>query len=61
MQYFGTAQAAVCTAIHHLLLQAQPDMISIFPAVPSTWPSCSFERLLVNGVEVSGRFDRAAN
>lgn len=61
MQYFGTAQAAVCTAIHHLLLQAQPDMISIFPAVPSTWPSCSYERLLVNGVEVSARFDRAAN
>lgn len=61
MQYFGTAQAAVCTAIHHLLLQAQPDTISIFPAVPSAWPSCSYERLLVNGVEVSARFDRAAN
>jgi hypothetical protein len=36
-------------------------MISILPAVPSTWPSCSYERLLVNGVEVSARFDRAAN
>jgi alpha-L-fucosidase 2 len=60
MQYFGTAQAAVCTAIHHLLLQARDGTITLFPAVPSQWPSCSFERLLANGAEVSGLFDREA-
>jgi hypothetical protein len=60
MQYFGTAQGAVCTAIHHLMLQGREGEISLFPAVPSGWPGCSYERLLVNGVEVSGRFDRDA-
>jgi Glycosyl hydrolase family 65 central catalytic domain len=60
MQYFGTAQAAVCTAIHHLLLQGRAGEITLFPAIPSGWSACSFERLLVNGVEVSGRFDREA-
>lgn len=58
MQYFSTAQAAVCTALHHLLLQGRDDEISLFPALPSDWPRASFERLLVAGVEVSGRFDR---
>jgi hypothetical protein len=65
MQYFSTAQAAVATAIHHLMLQERSrkdgdDEIHIFPAVPSAWPACSFARLLVSGVEVSGSFDRAA-
>ncbi len=59
MQYFSTAQAAVCTAIHHLLLQEREGGVHLFPAVPSAWPVCSFERLLAGGVEVSGRFDRA--
>ena len=35
MQYFSTAQSAVCTAIHHLLLQGREGEISLFPAVPS--------------------------
>ena len=61
MQYFGTAQAAVCTAIQYMLLQGRADGISIFPAVPAEWPLCSFDRLLVNGTKVSGTFDRAAN
>jgi hypothetical protein len=65
MQYFGTAQSAVATAIHHLMLQERRTKdgdgeIHFFPAVPSVWPDCSFERLLAGGVEVSGSFDRAA-
>jgi hypothetical protein len=60
MQYFSTAQAAVCTAIHHLILQERDGEVHLFPAVPSSWPACSFDRLLVSGVEVSGQFDRAA-
>ncbi len=59
MQYFSTGQAAVCTAIHHLMLQERDGEIYLFPAVPSGWPACSFDRLLVSGIEVSGRFDRA--
>lgn len=61
MQYFSTAQAAVCTAIHHLLVQGRSGEISLFPAVPSSWPGCSYTQLLVNGVEVSGCFDRGSS
>jgi hypothetical protein len=53
MQYFGTAQGAVCTAIHNLLLQAEADEIRVFPALPSGWSESAFERLLANGCEVS--------
>lgn len=60
MQYFSTGQAAVCTAIHHLMLQERVGEISFFPAVPTSWPRCTFKDLLVNGVEVSGSLDRAS-
>jgi hypothetical protein len=53
MQYFGTAQGAVCTALHNLLLQAEEEEIRVFPALPSSWAEASFERLLANGCEVS--------
>lgn len=53
MQYFGTAQGAVCTALHNLLLQGEADEIRVFPALPSSWAEAAFERLLVNGCEVS--------
>jgi hypothetical protein len=59
MQYFGTAQGAVCTALHHLLLQARQEQILIFPALPAGWDGCSFERLLAAGCQVSARFDQA--
>ncbi len=58
MQYFGTAQGAACTALHHLALQAEGDRLLAFPAVPSAWDRCEFERLLVAGLEVSGVYDR---
>jgi hypothetical protein len=56
MQYFGTAQAAVCTAIHQLLLQSF-DGIHIFPALPAAWTSVEFENLLADGLTVSARRD----
>lgn len=58
MQYFGTAQGAACTALHHLALQADGDRVLAFPAVPGAWERCEFEGLLVAGLEVSGVFDR---
>jgi hypothetical protein len=58
MQYFGTAQAAVCTALHTLLIQGWEDKIDIFPAVPEAWESCSFDRLTAAGCVLSARLDR---
>jgi hypothetical protein len=55
MQYFCTAQAAVVTALHSLVLQGDGKQISIFPALPSGWQAVSFERLLANGLEVSAQ------
>lgn len=55
MQYFGTAQSAVCTAIHQLLLQTHEDVIDIFPVLPSTWTAAAFDRLLAAGLTVSAR------
>lgn len=58
MQYFGTAEAAVATAIHQLLLQAMPDgLIRLFPAIPSAWQAAAFENLLAAGLVVSARLE----
>ena len=59
MQYFGTAQGAVCTALHSLLLQERGDTIKIFPAVPNHWEDVSYNRLLAGGCSVSASFRRA--
>jgi alpha-L-fucosidase 2 len=60
MQYFGTAQGAVCTALHNLLLQAEGDEIRVFPALPSSWAEAAFERLLANGCEISANVSRGS-
>jgi hypothetical protein len=57
MQYFGTAQAAVVTAIHNLMLQSVDEVVSLFPALPADWQTCSFTRLMALGLEVSASFD----
>lgn len=58
MQYFGTAQAAVCTALHQLLLQPAPDdTIHLFPALPSAWKTAAFENLLAAGLTITARLD----
>ena len=55
MQYFSTAQGAVCTAIHNLLLQAHRDEIHLFPALPKVWMDMGlqFNNLLAAGLSVS--------
>ncbi len=55
MQYFSTAQGAICTAIHHLLLQARRDEIRLFPALPKVWmdKQLEFNNLLASGLSVS--------
>ena len=58
MQYFCTAQGAVVTAIHSLLLQNNEGGVEIFPALPADWQSCSYTRLLGAGLEVSASYDR---
>jgi hypothetical protein len=57
MQYFGTAQGAVCTAINQLLLQAVGDEIRLFPALPSAWRSASFTGFVGAGCELAGKYD----
>ncbi len=57
MQYFGTAQSAVCTALHNLLLQTHDDVIDVFPALPSGWTTAAFERLLAAGLTISARLE----
>lgn len=57
MQYFGTAQGAVCIAIHQMLLQVHADNIELFPAVPSSWEQTSFKNLLAEGLTVSATYN----
>jgi hypothetical protein len=59
MQYFGTAQGAVATAIHSLLLQANGETIAIFPALPADWTGASFQNLRALGWLVSAAFNSA--
>jgi hypothetical protein len=61
MQYFGTAQGAVCTAIHNMLLQSREDEIHVFPAIPPAWEHAKFHRLLAAGLHVSAEFDKTCN
>ncbi|MCC6803222.1 MAG: hypothetical protein IT319_10080 [Anaerolineae bacterium] len=56
MQYFGTAQGAVCIALHQLLLQSSAEAIDLFPALPSSWDHAGFERLLAQGFAVTARW-----
>ncbi len=57
MQYFGTAEGAVCTALHHLLLQSEAEVIMLFPALPSSWPRASFANLLAAGLLVTASIE----
>ena len=64
LQYFATAHAALCSAIHAVLLSNE-NGIEPFPAVPRAWSAAAFDRLLVGGIEVSatlegGRLTRLA-
>jgi trehalose/maltose hydrolase-like predicted phosphorylase len=61
MQYFGTVQGAVCTAIHNMLLQSRENEIRIFPAIPPAWEHAKFHRLLAAGLNVSAEYDKTCN
>lgn len=58
MQYFGTAQGAVCIALHQMLLQVQNGHIELFPALPSAWETASFENLLAEGFSVTAKWEK---
>jgi alpha-L-fucosidase 2 len=59
MQYFGTAQGAVCIAIHQMLLQTAGDRIELFPALPASWDTAAFENLLADGLTLSAKWTRS--
>ena len=56
LQYFATAHGALCSAIHAMLLSDEGG-IEPFPAVPSSWRRAAFDRLLVDGLEVSATLE----
>lgn len=56
MQYFGTAQGAVCTALHYLVLQARGDTIHLFPAIPASWQDAGFTTYRAAGWLVSATY-----
>jgi hypothetical protein len=60
MQYFGTAEGAICTALHQLLLQSAGDTVQLFPARPPEWDEVAFENLLTAGLTVSARYRQGA-
>lgn len=53
MQYFCTAQAAVMSAFHTMLLQGNGTELNIFPAIPTEWHEVSFDHLINHGFAVS--------
>lgn len=61
MQYFGTAQGAVCIALHKTLIQSEADFIDLFPAIPSTWENAEFKNLLASGFSVSAKWMKSGN
>jgi hypothetical protein len=57
MQYFGTAEAAVATAIQQMLLQClDHETIDLFPAIPEDWDSTGFRDLLSSGLTVTSEW-----
>lgn len=58
IQYFSTAHGALCSAIHHLLLQSRNGEIAIGPALPPDWAGCHFQRLRADGLLVDCDFER---
>jgi hypothetical protein len=57
-QYFSTAQAALCSALHALLLQMHGAELRLFPALPAHWERCGFRDFLVDGLHVDAQFER---
>jgi hypothetical protein len=56
MQYFGTAQAALCSALHALVLQRYGNSLRFFPALPPGWEACAFRGFLMAGLRLEARY-----
>lgn len=57
LQYFATAHGALCSALHGLLLGRRNGAICPFPSASTGWQDASYERLLLDGLEVSARLE----
>jgi hypothetical protein len=57
MQYFSTAQATLCGAIHALLLQRHGGEARLFPALPSAWRHCAFRGFLLAGMRLDATYE----
>jgi hypothetical protein len=55
-QYFSTAQAALCSALHALLLQQHGGELRLFPALPPAWDRCAFRGFLFGGLRVDAAY-----
>jgi hypothetical protein len=59
IQYFATAHGALCSAIHHLMLQSRNGELTICPALPPGWEGCHFRHLRADGLLVDCDLERA--
>ncbi len=57
MQYFSTAQATLCSAVHALLLQQHGAELRLFPAVPPAWSRCAFSGFLAAGLSLDASYE----
>jgi hypothetical protein len=57
LQYFSTGHGALCSAIHGLLLGRHGGAIRPFPSMVPGWRDARFERLLLDGLEVSASLE----
>jgi len=57
MQYFSTAQAALCSALHALLLQEHGAELRLFPALPPAWDRCAFSGFLAAGLRLDASYE----
>jgi len=56
-QYFSTAQAALCSALHALVLQPHGRALHLFPALPAGWHQCSFRRFQARGLSLDAAYE----
>jgi hypothetical protein len=56
MQYFSTAQAALCSALHALLLQRHGSEVRLFDGRRLGWEDCAFSGFLTGGLRLDARY-----
>jgi hypothetical protein len=57
LQYFSTAQAALCSALHALVLQQHGAELRLFPALPPGWERCAFRGFLFAGLRLDAAYE----